>query len=249
MTLPQINPFSGVRRQILWEFVRAWFISWMMAQMGLRTRPTTAPPPRPAPPPPPQRWAIPETIKRTAALTTVAVGTAYALMFGGDMIAAVATRLPALSAPDFSIFSPNPTALQVGERRVVRVDSRQGWQWTGMTVPTGARVSFEVIKGEWTSQKGVTPNTGAAGTGWICGRETSPSQCAEPAPNASTGSLIARIGEQVSATPAVGGYISDHPGGQLWLRINDADAGLLDNEGVLEVRVIVAPQTTNPSPK
>lgn len=256
MTLPPISPFSGMRRRILWEFVRAWFVSWMMSQMGLKTRPATTPaaPPRPTPSPSyqPRRWAIPEPVKRTAALTAVVVSTAGALIFGGDILAATASRLPALSLPALqapSLNAPSPASVPLGERRLVRVDARQGWQWTGLNASAGARISFEVVSGQWTSQKIVTPYTGASGTGWICGRETSPSQCAEPAPNASTGSLIVKIGEQVTAVPTEGGYISDHPGGQLWLRINDADAGLTDNDGELQVRVIVVPQPSVQPPK
>ena len=238
--VPSGTPFGGVRSQIRWEWLRAFIVTWLMIQLGLKPQPRTAPPPPPPPPPPRpiaprrSRWA---TVRRTAALVTVGGAIAAATLFAGDIGTWVAaqrdrlpSRLPSLAAPAPLL----PTY-------IVQVDARQGWYQTSLSVEAGTRVDFEWVDGQWTTQTG-QPTTGPEGSHFVCSQQLPPSQCAEPLPGAPRGSLIARLGDQVFSVPA-SGYIIASQSGALAFRINDADAGLADNDGQVRVKVRFASKT------
>ena len=122
------------------------------------------------------------------------------------------------------------------------MDARQGWYQTNLTVEAGTRVDFERVDGQWTTQQGQAPYTGQEGSSFVCSQQLPPSQCAEPLPGAPRGSLIARLGDQVFSVPP-SGYIIASQSGALAFRINDADAGLGDNDGQVRVKVKLAPKT------
>lgn len=232
-----------MRPQIRWEWLRALFVTWLMLQLGLQPKP----PPAPAPPPPPppirtvprrSRWA---TMRRTAAVVTVGGAIAAATLFSGDIAAWVAAQRDLLPSrvPSFvpSLTAPTPAL----PTYIVQVDARQGWYQTSLGVEANTRVYFEWVDGRWTTQTG-QPTTGPEGTNFVCSQQLPPSQCAEPLPGAPRGSLIARLGDQVFSVPA-SGYIIASQSGALAFRINDADAGLTDNDGQVRVRVKFSPKT------
>lgn len=114
------------------------------------------------------------------------------------------------------------------------VDARQGWQPASLTVAAGTRLVLQVRSGEWTHSPGSpNPNQGQ-GVGQACALRQPPSTCAEPLPNAPTGSLIGRIGGQMFAIGS-GAAVAAPAAGDLWLRLNEADTELADNNGRLEL--------------
>lgn len=241
-TLPPRSPFGGVRSQIRWEWLRALMVTWLMLQLGLKPQPrpapvTAAPPPRPPTPAPTQRdgWA---TVKRTAALVTVAGAITAGALFAGDIQTWVATQRALLPSRLPSITAVAPAL----PTYIVQVDARQGWYQTNLTVEAGTRVDFERVDGQWTTQAGQSPYTGQEGSSFVCSQQLPPSQCAEPLPGAPRGSLIARLGDQVFSVPP-SGYIIASQSGVLAFRINDADAGLGDNDGEVRVKVKLSPKT------
>jgi hypothetical protein len=84
---------------------------------------------------------------------------------------------------------------------------------------------------------------------YICANLEPAGQCVEPLPTFPSGALIGVVIPHVIAyTPGVSpngifgigsrATVTAPISGDLWLRINDADGGLSDNDGILTVRVI-----------
>jgi hypothetical protein len=101
-------------------------------------------------------------------------------------------------------------------------------------------VRVDVIEGAWTHFRDQAPYNSGMGGDYICAEATLSSACIEPLPEFPQGGLVGRIGSQ---TFGVGESVSliAPAAGPLHLRINDADEGLYDNDGVLTVRVTVGP--------
>lgn len=118
------------------------------------------------------------------------------------------------------------------------IDARLGWQATGVKVKPGTKLSFTVIKGEWTHWLGTQPFNSGEGGGYICAKAMKASGCVEPLPEFPAGGLIGKIGSQPFGI-GKGGSIVAGQSGSLLLRVNDADIGLYDNDGVLVVEIIV----------
>lgn len=116
------------------------------------------------------------------------------------------------------------------------VDASQGWQATTIFINNNDEISLTVAAGEWTHQVGVAPYNNGTGGSYICANGLPPSSCAEPLPEAPQGALIGRIGNHIFEIGS-GATITANQSGELSLRINDADNGLFDNEGVLTVIV------------
>lgn len=117
------------------------------------------------------------------------------------------------------------------------VDARKGWQDTGVMINKGVSVDIEVISGQWTSQKGTTYNTGGGGY-YVCANRMPASQCVEPLPTVPQDSLIGLVGNHIFAVGHKMSVVAD-TSGELMLRMNDADNGLFDNDGVLTVRITI----------
>jgi hypothetical protein len=225
MSLPPMSPFNNVRMRFTWEYVRA--LIWAYLKTWLRQR----------------VWpAVRRPLAMTAALmlaATLYINAIPIQQFVTVNVARLAAARNAVSLPAVNLPSASAPALPAFGR-IAHIDAKQGWQSTGLTVEKGTKVSFEVTNGQWTSQKGVVAPMGAEGSGIVCTRQTPASRCVEPLPSAPIGSLIARIGDQIFSVPSTASTIAP-ASGTLELRINDADAGLSDNDGELEVRIRVGP--------
>jgi hypothetical protein len=112
----------------------------------------------------------------------------------------------------------------------VRVDARQEWTPTGMTVRQGERIAFyptgQIAWGQGASQ--------------VAGAEGIPMDAAVrrnyPVPSAGVGALVGRIDNGAPFLVGAGAEPIVMPaGGQLYLGVNDAGRG--DNKGAFQVRV------------
>lgn len=227
--MPPSSPFTGVRRKILMEWGKALFMAWLASQNRSRTmrQATAGPIPVPVTPPAPiprRGGGFAATVQKLILAAAITIGVTMAVT-SGDVLGWVAARQVA----------PAP----VISASIAHIDSRQGWQSSGLTVREGDRITADVTSGGWTTQRG-TALTGPGGTGVACATQRPATQCTEPMPNVASGSLIARIGDTLVAPAAPGVFIAP-TSGPMQLRINDADAGLADNEGVLSLRLSVVP--------
>ncbi|MBZ0275571.1 MAG: carboxypeptidase-like regulatory domain-containing protein, partial [Anaerolineae bacterium] len=120
----------------------------------------------------------------------------------------------------------------------IEVSSLRGWQQTGVEVVEGMELQIEVTEGRWTPWPYRTTYSGAGDVSYRCLRENPNGPCPEPMPDEPIGALIGRIGDQ---TFKVGNQntIIVEANGQLYMRINDGDAGLDDNTGSLTVNISI----------
>jgi hypothetical protein len=126
-----------------------------------------------------------------------------------------------------------PTESNGGNQKAVIIDSRLGWQSTGVLVRSGDRIVIEVTDGEWTSWNGEYPHSPGEGGGYVC------PGCGDPAfEGIDSNGLIGRIQEQKFIV-GIGSTILAEQSGELLLRINDEDAGLGDNDGALTVQITI----------
>ncbi|MBN1798261.1 MAG: FecR domain-containing protein [Spirochaetales bacterium] len=116
------------------------------------------------------------------------------------------------------------------EESIFRVSAQKGWQDTGIQISTGDRVTIDYVSGSW-AVAGAVNQTDADGEN----RETSGPK------NYKKGALIGRIGGEDDLF-LVGKYLdieSAERSGNLYLRINEPDGVLYDNNGSLKIRIIV----------
>ncbi len=123
-----------------------------------------------------------------------------------------------------------------GSTVTMTVDARQGWQASGLQVQRGAQIKVIVTGGQWTQQQGRAPYNAGTGTGYICGEAMPPERCVEYLPMFPQGGLIGQIGGQIFGVGARSSVVADQAG-MLYLRINDADSALSDNDGTLTVQI------------
>jgi serine/threonine protein kinase len=117
------------------------------------------------------------------------------------------------------------------------VSSTTGWQSTDVFIAKGTRINIEVVSGQWTQTKGKVPyNPGLGNQNYSCANYMPANQCVEPLPDAPQGALIGKIGNFIFEIDD-GVIITASESGILFLRINDGDVGLYDNDGTLVVRV------------
>lgn len=119
---------------------------------------------------------------------------------------------------------PEPTTRST----VVRVKAASGWQDTGVVIGKSVPFSLRVVSGQIHDSD--TKILDGGGSDYVCGRP----DCCEPMPNVRRSALIGRLGDQIFDV-SNGGFFEDHPGGTLFLRVNDCDDGLYDNGGTLTV--------------
>ncbi len=126
------------------------------------------------------------------------------------------------------------------------VFASQGWQDTKLNVHAGDEVTIEYRSGTWTSTRGIVESTDADGQpvnapDWLyC-------SCGEPLPGDSTQALIGKIG---STQPFFVGDEKDFratDSGNIFLRINDSDRGLSDNDGSLQIAITTPTHKTSPT--
>ncbi len=145
------------------------------------------------------------------------------------------TPLPPTAVPTLPPATPAPTAASGEVLLSYAVDARQPWQSTGLTYSAEAEMRFEVAQGLWTHWLGTVPHNPGTGAEYICGELLPPELCAEPLPQVPSGMLIGRVGDRPFGIGQSRREVSQATG-PLHLRINDADDGLGDNDGVLSVR-------------
>ncbi|MBK9925608.1 MAG: hypothetical protein IPP66_09980 [Anaerolineales bacterium] len=147
------------------------------------------------------------------------------------------------------IIHPSPSAVPALEtvfvsteliemRAKVHVDAHEAWQNTNIFVEKGTTVQVKVLDGEWTEWDGVRGDNSGNGSGYICAKTMKSENCIEPVPDFPSGALIGRIDRQTLKIGFGGTFTADHSG-VLQLRMNDADTGLYDNNGVLTVEVVL----------
>jgi hypothetical protein len=119
---------------------------------------------------------------------------------------------------------PEPTT----KSTVVRVKAASGWQDTGVVVKESAPFSLRIVSGQIHDSD--TKILDGGGSDDVCGRP----DCCEPMPNVRRSAVIGKLGDQVFVV-SNGGFFDDHPGGTLFLRVNDCDEGLYDNGGTLTI--------------
>lgn len=131
--------------------------------------------------------------------------------------------------------TPTPTPVPGDEPLSVAVDARKTWQTTSVGFEPDAEMLFEVVRGRWTHWIGSVPYNPGVGGDYTCGLALPPEQCAEPVPEVASGALIGRVGAWAFGI-GQGRGLRSTAGGALTLRINDAENGLGDNDGILSVR-------------
>jgi hypothetical protein len=116
-----------------------------------------------------------------------------------------------------------------------------GWQDTGLSVSLEDKVTIRYVSGKWTG--GIGKGSWYDGRGdlaakYKCIEHYEPNQCDEPMPNVYNGTLVGKVGRPVFE---VGNYLQfySREKGDIYLRMNDHDEGLFDNEGFLIVEIIV----------
>ena len=119
---------------------------------------------------------------------------------------------------------PEPTTRSA----IVRIKAAGGWQDSGVVVAAAAPFSLRVVSGQIHDND--TKILDGAGSDYVCG---SP-DCCEPMPNVRRSAVIGKVGSQLFDV-SNGGFFEDHPGGKLFLRVNDCDDGLYDNGGTLTI--------------
>ena len=148
------------------------------------------------------------------------------------------------SIPPAATIPPQPRPLSAE----VIVQAGLGWQDLGIEIYAGEQVTIEYLAGKWTYWSGTVPPHGATGDGGRCADSQPASRCAEPIPDFSKGALIGKVGTQWLKI-GNGLTFTANDTGTLYMRINDGDAGLYDNEGSVTVRVsIPAGLPARPSP-
>jgi hypothetical protein len=131
----------------------------------------------------------------------------------------------------------NFSAPPESSENTVNISAKEGWQSSSILVSRGMKVKIDVVSGKWTHFKGTAPyNMGIGNPDYICSNYLSASECVEPKPEAPQGALIGKIGNVVFEINS-GTTITVNESGTLFLRINDGDGGLYDNDGILEIRI------------
>jgi hypothetical protein len=146
------------------------------------------------------------------------------------------TSLPLGTSPVATVATPNISVYQVG------VDANRPWQDTDIVISLGDRVTIQYISGTWTG--GLGAGQWYDGKGDMVARykcaveQPDPSGCKEPMPNVYNGTLIGKVGDNLVE---IGDYLqfTSSKTGNLFLRMNDHDEGLFDNQGSITVQISV----------
>jgi hypothetical protein len=184
----------------------------------------------------PKRNPTPDLIK------PVIVGGIFlvlAVTVGGIFMLLNTRMLQSISTvPDLDLPKMHVSTDLVSLKATVTVDAREGWQTTNIFIEKGASIEVSVVDGEWTEWKGIRPYTSGRGSDYICAKTKPAECCLEPAPDASQGALIGKLDSQILRIGEGATFTAEHSG-TLLLRMNDPDVGLYDNDGSLEVEVVI----------
>jgi hypothetical protein len=116
-------------------------------------------------------------------------------------------------------------------RRTIEVRADRGWQDSGVMLDGKSPFTLRYVTGEVRDRDLTITN--ASGSDYVCGR----ADCCEPMPRVRRGALVGRIGRDVFDV-SNGGRFTRSQKGALFLRINDCDAALHDNQGTLTIEFI-----------
>jgi len=140
---------------------------------------------------------------------------------------------------------PPPVATSVTPNISVyqfQVDADKPWQDTDIVISLGDRVTIQYVSGTWTGGIGAGQWYDAKGdmvARYKCAVEArDPSVCKEPMPNVYNGTLIGKVDDNLFE---IGEYLqfTSSRTGNLFLRMNDQDEGLFDNQGSITVQISV----------
>jgi hypothetical protein len=113
------------------------------------------------------------------------------------------------------------------------VTADQAWQDTGIELRPGQQLLIEYVSGQAVDAD--TTIWDGTGAGFAC----SHAGCCEPLPGAPRSSLIGRVGSIDEGIFYIGNGVKNGVAseGNLYLRLNDCNAGLFDNSGSFLVRI------------
>lgn len=112
--------------------------------------------------------------------------------------------------------------------QIFEIPANQKWGNTRIAVRKGEELHISYLSGTITD--GDTAISDANGNGYVCGH----TDCCEPLPSVPRDALIGRVGNQIFYIG--NGSILEMPAtGHLYLRVNDCDTGLYDNQGQLSI--------------
>jgi hypothetical protein len=114
---------------------------------------------------------------------------------------------------------------------MVEIDASLGWQDTGLNLHNGQTVEIISLPSPFTDGDAAVAD--GTGTGYVCGN----ADCCEPLPEVPRDALIARVGREMFYV-GQGDSFEAPASGNLYLRVNDCDAGLYDNHGSLRILVL-----------
>ena len=116
---------------------------------------------------------------------------------------------------------------------IFEISAKEKWGNTKIKVNKSQEIQLSYIAGRITDND--TAASDANGTGYVCGN----SNCCEPLPSVPRMALIGRVGEEIFYI-GNGGVLEMPATGHLYLRLNDCDEGLYDNNG--ELSIIIFPE-------
>jgi hypothetical protein len=160
--------------------------------------------------------------------------------FSGAAKTPQATAQPATPQPSATSLAAGPLATATLRRSDFTVEyaiaASQPWQDTGILLVAGDLVEITYLEGSWTENSRDTPLSGPEGI-----LPALAAACDQPLPSETAGYnvLAGKVGQ---AQPfKVGGLFKDtvQSAGKLYLRLNDCDDKLDDNEGTIKVKIII----------
>jgi len=186
---------------------------------------------------PDRRVANPSALRIWLSLTIVClllIGTAVAIWLYLPSFQ-ISVPVPPIVTPSISTISTIPTPTPIIST-TFEVFAAKGWQDSGIHVNVGDRLEVIYTKGLWTEKSGSDNYTGPEG-----GKPSRDYPC-NPLPHSETG-YNALIGKIWFGKPFM---VGDHfvgtslISGTLYLRMNDCDEWLIDNEGSVYVTIQIS---------
>src|SRR3972149_110130 len=115
----------------------------------------------------------------------------------------------------------------------VTVAADRGWQNSHIKIEADDPFEIEYISGTWTHWIAEVAPFGPGGGAYTCNG----SACCEPLPGTASGALIGQVGDETFSI-GLGGPFTVDTMGSLFLRLNDCDNALSDNQGSVIIEVV-----------
>ncbi|MEU0214492.1 cutinase family protein [Streptomyces sp. NPDC006265] len=152
-------------------------------------------------------------------------------------------------------YSSTYSATKLHERlgATTTISSTHGWQSTGLHLTEGQKATITYVSGNWTVDTDLAPDLGRIGPqGYNHDAESVILPGCKLVGSAPYGSLVGAVGSSPSSTGTPSpvtfheqdgrledGVFEAHSSGELFLRINDQDRCLGDNDGEVSVKVTI----------